>query len=227
MGRGTGACTGLAGPSGEGPTLHPGPLSPALLTPWTLHPRLCSLLCLPEASALAPEDRPTQAPASCSRRDPLGHSHLDTGARRPCPLTSRGSLVVEDNVRPPDELRGNADGGDILVVRGVPTQLVVIPFLGQGGRRKPQPASEGEEGTEQGRTPGSGSPHSPASPTHSLSSSGSSHPGTQRRRTAVTSWGTDAFGRVRARAYVSLPRSLLALSFLAHEDRPEMDMGSR
>lgn len=44
-----------------------------------------------------------------------------------------GLLVVEDDVRPPDEFRGDADGGDILVVTRVPAQLVVVPLLGGSG----------------------------------------------------------------------------------------------
>lgn len=41
-----------------------------------------------------------------------------------------GLLVVEDDVRPPDELRGDADGGNVLIVTRVPAQLVVMPLLG-------------------------------------------------------------------------------------------------
>jgi hypothetical protein len=47
----------------------------------------------------------------------------------PSPQGPRSSLVIEDNVWPPDELGGDADGGDILVVSGVPAQLIVMPLL--------------------------------------------------------------------------------------------------
>lgn len=38
-------------------------------------------------------------------------------------------LVVEHNIRPPDELGGDSDGGDILKLLRVPAQLVIAPFL--------------------------------------------------------------------------------------------------
>lgn len=44
-----------------------------------------------------------------------------------------GLLVVEDDVGPPDEFRGDADGGDIFIVTGVPAQFVVMPLLGGSG----------------------------------------------------------------------------------------------
>lgn len=43
------------------------------------------------------------------------------------------SLVVEDNVWPPDELRGDSDGCDIFIFLGVPAQLVVMPLLPKTG----------------------------------------------------------------------------------------------
>lgn len=39
------------------------------------------------------------------------------------------SLVVQDNVRPPDDLRGDADGSYILVVVWVPAEFVIVPLL--------------------------------------------------------------------------------------------------
>lgn len=45
----------------------------------------------------------------------------------------RSLLVIEDDVRPPDELRGDADGGNVLIVNRVPAQLVVMPLLSGSG----------------------------------------------------------------------------------------------
>lgn len=38
-------------------------------------------------------------------------------------------LIVEDDVRPPDELRGDADGRDVVVFFWIPSEFVIIPFL--------------------------------------------------------------------------------------------------
>lgn len=62
----------------------------------------------------------------------------------PCP----GSLVVEDDVRPPDELRGDADGGHVLIVGRVPAQLVVMPLLHKG--REGRVGMRGWKGEGQG-----------------------------------------------------------------------------
>lgn len=67
--------------------------------------------------------RPAELPA----RGAAGHRSLPPCAPGPC------SLVVEDDVRPPDKLRGDSDGGDVLVVVRVPAQLVVMPLLGGAG----------------------------------------------------------------------------------------------
>ena len=56
-----------------------------------------------------------------------------------------GLLVVEDDVRPPDEFRWDADGGDILVVTRVPAQFVVMPLLGGSG----EPCVRGIQGRGQ------------------------------------------------------------------------------
>lgn len=103
----------------------------------------------------------------------LGHRRGQAPARpaRQAP----GSLVVQDDVRPPDELGGDADGGHVLVVSRVPAKLVVVPLLGEGRREVGWGGWEGAGG------PGGRSSHSPASPTRWSSSSGSSHPGTRRR----------------------------------------------
>lgn len=58
--------------------------------PQTLHLLLGALHFLPEASAQAAKGGHTQVSTSCSCLDPLGHSHLETGACRPRPLTSPG-----------------------------------------------------------------------------------------------------------------------------------------
>ena len=104
-------------------TEPPGPLSPALLTP----------LPFQRPQPWLPTAGPTQATTSCSRLDGLDHWHPDAGTCTPARRPPRGSLVVKDDVRPPDELGGNANGGDVLVVGRVPAQLVVMPFLGAGG----------------------------------------------------------------------------------------------
>ena len=44
------------------------------------------------------------------------------------------SLVVEDDVRHPDQLGGHPDGRHVVVVGRVPAQLVVVPFLGEPRR---------------------------------------------------------------------------------------------
>lgn len=87
-----------------------------------------------------------------------------------------GLLVVEDDVRPPDEFRWDADGGDILVVTRVPAQFVVMPLLGGSG----EPCVRGIQG--RGQRWGCSPPHLPASPTRWSSSSGFSHPRTQVRK---------------------------------------------
>lgn len=44
-------------------------------------------------------------------------------------LSFRSSLVIEDDIGPPDDLRGNTDGGDIFIFLWVPSEFVIIPFL--------------------------------------------------------------------------------------------------
>lgn len=44
-------------------------------------------------------------------------------------VTYGSSLVVKDDVRPPDNLRGYTDGSDIFIFLWVPAEFVIIPFL--------------------------------------------------------------------------------------------------
>lgn len=62
-------------------------------------------------------------------------------ADKPCPCSSlsleqaaRYSLFKQNNVRKPQRLRGDTDGGDPTILLWIPGELVVDPFL-QGDRR--------------------------------------------------------------------------------------------
>ena len=45
------------------------------------------------------------------------------------------SLVVEDDIRQPDDLRGHVDLAHPAILLGVPAQLVVVPLLQEGGNK--------------------------------------------------------------------------------------------
>lgn len=38
-------------------------------------------------------------------------------------------LVIKHNIRPPNDFRGDADGGDILILLWVPAEFIIIPLL--------------------------------------------------------------------------------------------------
>lgn len=50
-------------------------------------------------------------------------------SRNAGPLIESNSLVVEDDVRPPDNLRRYSDGRDIFIFLWVPAEFVIVPFL--------------------------------------------------------------------------------------------------
>ena len=60
-------------------------------------------------------------------------------------------LVVEDDVWHPDQLRGHPDGRHVVVVRRVPAQLVVVPFLGER-RREQSPTAQCQRPLPYGNT---------------------------------------------------------------------------
>lgn len=85
------------------------------------------------------------------------------------------SLVVEDNVRPPDDFWGNTDGGDIFIFLRVPAELVIIPLL-QENIHHFKYSSFVPECIFSVYFVSLSSPDILVSPRHWLSSSGSSHP---------------------------------------------------
>lgn len=64
-----------------------------------------------------------------SRHGCLWLASLGGAAILPTETPPSGSLVVQHDVWPPDELRGDANGSHVVVVPGVPAQLVVPPLL--------------------------------------------------------------------------------------------------
>lgn len=67
----------------------------------------------------------------CDSRDHYSYGKLSVPKKTGLNVVNanRSSLVVEDDVRSPDNLWGDSDGGDIFIFLRVPAEFVVIPFL--------------------------------------------------------------------------------------------------